>query len=80
MKTLTAQKAREIRDAIINNSAVIEPTIRDHYVAQAMEMAMVVLDAQRDADLFGRGYVGCVHGENPRRIDPKTVNLIYVEG
>lgn len=45
MQKLTAEKAHQLRDAITKNAAVIEPTIRDLYIVQALELALQVLEA-----------------------------------
>lgn len=77
---LTAEKARELRDVITKNAAVIEPTIRDLYIVQALDLALLVLEAQRFADIAGCGFVVCrPHGEPAQVADPSKVHLSFID-
>lgn len=79
-KKLTAEKARQLRDAITKNAAVIESTIRDLYIVQALELALLVLEAQECADTVGCGFVVCqTDGEPAKVADPSKVRISFTD-
>lgn len=79
MNKLTAEKARELRDVITKNAAVIEPTIRDLYIVQALDLALLVLEAQQDAENYGSGFVACFSGQEPKKADPHRVVITFTD-
>lgn len=78
---LTPQKAaellKELRYAKVQMGGQL--SIRDEYFKQALEHALLVIQTQETADVFGVGFLVCRPCVKPEEADPRKVTISFTD-
>ena len=79
MKKLTLEKAQELLEFLIGKAANGDITISQENYLQAIELAVMVLNAQEDAEKYGTGFVACFSGGEVKKGDPEKVRISFTD-
>lgn len=79
MKKLTVEKAQELLEFLTEKAKDGNITLAQENYLQALELALPVLEAKRDAEMFGSGFVACFTGGEVRKGDPDKVRISFTD-
>ena len=79
MKTLTVEKAQELIAFLSDKAKDGNITLAQENYLQALEMALLVLESKRDAEIYGNGFVACFAGGEVRKADPQKVRISFTD-
>ncbi|WP_439292061.1 MULTISPECIES: hypothetical protein [Rahnella] len=79
MKKLTLEKAQELLEFLKGKAANGDITISQENYLQAIELAVMVLNAQEDAEKYGTGFVACFSGGEVKKGDPEKVRISFTD-
>lgn len=80
MKKLTAEKARERLAQLDQAAERCGLSLNEELLQQALQLALLVLEAQECADTVGCGFVVCQPDGTPAKVaDPSKVRISFTE-
>ena len=77
MKKLTISRAHELFEFLSEKSGSGNITLAQEHYLQALELALIVLSAQEDAEKYGTGFVACFSGGEVKKGDPEKVRISF---
>lgn len=77
MKKLTILKAHELFEFLSEKAGSGNITLAQEHYLQALELALIVLSAQEDAEKYGTGFVACFSGGEVKKRDPEKVRISF---
>lgn len=79
MKKLTLEKAQDLLEFLKGKAADGNITLAQENYLQALELALPVLEAKRDAEKYGTGFVACFAGGEVKKGDPEKVRISFTD-
>lgn len=79
MKKLTVSKAKELHQFLKDRASDNNITLAQENYLQAIELALIVLGAQEDAEKYGTGFVACFAGGEVKKGDPEKVRISFTD-
>lgn len=76
---LTAEKARQLLDELKAGGGIVATQPRRDLFVEAVQLALLVLEAQQDAENYGSGFVACFSGQEPKKADANRVVITFTD-